>query len=82
MIIYKKEMVEQEVFDKFICDRCKNAVIDDFELQDSYSIHFRGGYASVFGDGDVIECDLCQHCLLELIGDFYRVKGQENDKDT
>ena len=77
MIIYKKETVEQEVFDKFICDRCKNAVIDDFELQESYIIRFRGGYASVFGDEDVIECDLCQHCLLELIGDFYRVNGKE-----
>ena len=77
MIIYKKEMVEQEVFDKFICDRCKKEITDDFELQETYSIGFWGGYASVFGDENEIECDLCQHCLLELIGDFYRANGQE-----
>jgi len=77
MIIYKKELVEQEVFDKFICDRCKKEISDDFDLQETYSIGFWGGYSSVFGDGDEIECDLCQQCLKDLIGDFCRVKGQE-----
>jgi len=82
MIIYKKEMVEQEVFDKLICDRCKKEVQHDFELQESYSVHFWGGYSSVFGDGSEVECDLCQQCLKDLIGDFYRVKGQDKSKKT
>jgi len=70
MIIYKTEMVEQQIFDKFICDRCKKEVSDDIELQEAYSIQFTGGYNSVFGDGDNINCNLCQYCLKELIGDF------------
>lgn len=70
MIIYKKEMVEIEKPDKIICDRCKNEITDDFEIQEIISIKFTGGYLSVFGDGIGVECDLCQDCLKELIGDF------------
>lgn len=73
MIKYKTEMVEQQLFDKFICDKCKKEITTDVELQEAYSIHFTGGYFSVFGDTNEIECDLCQHCLKELIGDFYTV---------
>jgi len=71
MITYKKEMVEEEIFDKFICDRCKKEIFDDdMELQEAYSIRLLGGYASVFGDGCKVDCDLCQHCLKDLIEDF------------
>ena len=70
MIIYKTEWVEEEIPDKFICDRCKKEVVDDMELQETYSISFMGGYASVFGDESEVSCDLCQQCLKELIGDF------------
>ena len=79
MIIYKKEMVEQEVFDKFVCDRCKKEITDDFELQETHSICFYGGYTSIFGDENEIECDLCQQCLMDLIRDFYRVTGGQDE---
>jgi len=65
-------MIEIEVFDEFICDRCKKKVTDDFELQETYSIRFMGGYSSVFGDMAEIQCDLCQNCLKDLIFDCYR----------
>ena len=45
-------------------------ITDDMELQETYSIHFIGGYTSVFGDMVKIRCDLCQQCLKKLIGDF------------
>jgi hypothetical protein len=69
---YKTEKVEHEVRDVFICDRCKKHIQSDdiFELQETYSIGFTGGYNSVFGDGNYVECDLCQDCLKKLIGDF------------
>jgi len=77
MIIYKTEMVETQVFDKFICDRCKKKISDEMELQETYSIKFIGGYNSVFGDENDVACDLCQDCLKKLIGDFCRYNGEE-----
>ena len=70
MITYKTEMVEHRVFDKFICNRCKQKVVGGMELQETHSIRFTGGYSSVFGDGSNVSCDLCQQCLKNLIGDF------------
>ena len=71
-------MVENYEFDKFICDRCKQEVIHETELQETYTINLTGGYSSVFGDMNNISCDLCQQCLKELIGDFCIYNTEEN----
>lgn len=57
------------------CDFCKKSFTeaDDFELQEFLYIRFTGGYASVFGDGSEVECDICQHCLKEIIKEKYRI---------
>ena len=70
MITYKTELVEQQQFDRFICDKCKVEIDNDMELQETHSINFTGGYNSVFGDMNTVRCDLCQHCLKALIGEF------------
>jgi len=75
MIKYKKVMKEQEVYDSVICDKCKtefyyNEQKDELETQEFCYIRFIGGYNSVFGDGNEVKIDLCQHCLKELIGDL------------
>jgi len=74
MITTKKKTVEKKVLDKFICDRCKGVIKADdvMELQETYCIEFHTGYNSVFGDGYVIRCDLCQNCLKDLINEFCR----------
>lgn len=55
------------------CDKChKQYDIDTYEAQEFHHIHFTGGYGSIFGDGVEVECDLCQHCLKEFIGCYYR----------
>lgn len=57
------------------CDRCgKEYDALDFEAQEFHHIKFTGGYASIFGDGTEVECDLCQHCLHRMIGDICRRK--------
>ena len=61
------------VIDQVFCDRCKKAITDDFELQEVHHIEFYGGYSSVFGDGAIVNCDLCQHCLKDLIKDFCKI---------
>ena len=77
MIVYKTEMVEHRLFDKFICDRCLREVTDEMELQEVHSIRFEGGYASIFGDENNVDCDLCQQCLKDLIGDFCVLNAEE-----
>jgi len=75
MIKSKIIKVDQEVLDSVICDRCKKEIdIDDiFEIQEVYHIRFTGGYGSVFGDMGKVACDLCQHCLYDIIKDIYRI---------
>lgn len=62
--------------DAYICDICgKEAKYSSsgFELDGFLNIDFEGGYGSVFGDGNRITCDICQYCLYEIIGDYYKI---------
>lgn len=61
------------------CDRCKKKETDPMELQEWYTIHFIGGYNSIFGDMDEYECDLCQQCLKELVGQHLRFVAEHLD---
>ena len=56
----------------WICDKCKKIydINDYMEIQEFHHINFTGGYGSVFGDMNRVECDICQHCLKEMIGDI------------
>jgi hypothetical protein len=56
----------------FTCDMCEKIYEDEFEMQEFHHIKFTAGYGSVFGDGDTIECDVCQHCLKKMIDGHYR----------
>lgn len=37
-------------------------------------IQFRAGYASDFGDGNVVTSTLCQSCLKELLGPWLTIQ--------
>ena len=77
-----KEVKEETItFSKIIsltCDKCKKVIPKDdiIEWQEAYTIEFRGGFGSVFGDGNEVECDLCQSCLKELIGPYAKVSDE------
>ena len=73
MIKYKTVQRSIKVIDKVFCDKCKKEITDDLEIQEVHSINFVGGYSSIFGDGYEVDIDLCQHCLYELIKDFYAI---------
>lgn len=83
MINKKTVTQEKKITVSITCDVCKKtyntnaleayATEDIFELQEFTHIKSNGGYGSVFGDGDDIECDICQHCLKEKLGDFIRI---------
>lgn len=78
-MVYESKKHESTVVEfipvAIICDRCgKRTERDDvIEWQEYFKIKYQGGYGSVFGDESIIECEICQHCLQELIGSFARV---------
>lgn len=75
MIRYKGVTKTIEEIAGVQCDRCRKEYdAPDFETQEFLHIKFTGGYASIFGDGVEVECDLCQHCLHKMIGEICRLK--------
>lgn len=80
----KREVTEEKEYPvSIICDVCskeysldeKSENYDVFETQEFTHIHFTGGYGSVFGDGRMVELDICQHCLKEKMGGYIREVG-------
>lgn len=59
-----------------VCDRCgrlMNRGDQDGEWEERLAISFRSGYHSIFGDGNLVECDLCQHCVKDMLEKYLRV---------
>lgn len=54
------------------CDKCGRKIDDEMEMQEVFMLRHGGGYSSIFGDCVDVECDICQHCLKEMIGDIAR----------
>jgi len=72
MVEKKYRQVGMTEVTAYICDKCGRRYDDDIEMQEFHLIRFNGGYGSVFGDGTMVECDVCQHCLKAMIGDIAR----------
>lgn len=65
------------VVHQLVCDRCgKEAARNESEFHEMTSIDFKAGYGSIFGDGNRVEIDLCQHCLRDTLGTWLRVKDE------
>ena len=74
----------QEVQQALICDVCKKEFDfkkDIMDIQESVRIRYTGGYGSVFGDGNVIEIDICQNCFKEKLGDYVRTECNDDLND-
>jgi hypothetical protein len=76
MVVIKKvkEVVEQNTVDKVICEVCKTEYTDEAEIQEMQMIRFTAGYGSVFGDGSLCACDICQHCMKKVLGKYIRIE--------
>lgn len=59
-----------------ICDRCRRRLTpaEPGEWQERLSFDQDCGFDSVFGDGNTISLDLCQHCIKELLGQWLHVR--------
>lgn len=55
------------------CDRCRTRHDHVIEMQEYLQIDTRAGYASVFGDQNHVELDLCQKCTKEVLGPWIRI---------
>lgn len=76
--------VKHEVEESITCDACQKTFLtnchksgpwDPFEIQEMLRWKTRGGYGSVFGDGEEISLDLCQHCVKKYLGEFIQNHG-------
>lgn len=67
--------VRPESYTKQIrCDRCgRLAELGEVEFHKFACIDLLAGYGSIFGDGNTVQIDLCQHCLKETLGPWLRV---------
>lgn len=69
----RTKTIQEEIV---VCDRCHREMYPDskdIEHQERTAIRFRAGYGSVFGDGNLVEADICQHCLQEVFGKYLRI---------
>ena len=55
------------------CDCCKKDFFDVLDTQEFLHIDAIGGYNSVIGDETHYQCDLCSHCLKQLLGKYLRI---------
>jgi hypothetical protein len=68
-------MESVSVVDQIKCDRCgKVTARDELDFHAMNSIGFSAGYASIFGDGNRVDIDLCEHCLKDTLGEWLRVR--------
>lgn len=78
-MIYKKEVEEKITkleIEKVVCDCC-GIEIDHKKVENGeyFQFYYEGGYWSEYpGDLEAIECEICESCLMELVGNFVRVK--------
>lgn len=77
--ILKKQFVVSSI----TCDVCGkvfdlNTTDGILETQEFLFIDFVGGYSSVFGDFNHIECDICQHCLKKFLDSGINYRCSEN----
>jgi len=80
MLEYSTKKVEKEerILTKVICDICKKEYNtdndeDQMQIQEFHHVRFMGGYGSIFGDGVVMESNICQYCLGKTLGNYMRV---------
>ncbi len=78
MINYKFKNVKTQIESEIICDVCQKKYSLEVNshpehqlyAQEFVNIYHTGGYASIFGDGSEIKCDICQDCFKIILETF------------
>lgn len=69
---YKVELREVPQVISITCDVCKKDYDNTFDTQEFLTYTNSCGYGSVFGDGTLIELDMCQHCQKSMLDQYFR----------
>lgn len=70
--VTENQMVTVET--DIVCDACGlECDTDSIEAGEYLKIGFTGGFASVFGDGNAVNADICQSCLKKHLGQFLKI---------
>lgn len=69
----KIERTDYEI-ESITCDKCGFKMTDNLDTQEAVCFKIRGGFNAAFGDGIVLEYDLCSKCHYEMVKDFCRLK--------
>jgi hypothetical protein len=74
MLEYREKTVRE--VSACTCDRCGRRMTPedgDGEWYEKVALGWQSGFDSIFGDGNTISIDLCQHCVKETLGSWLRV---------
>lgn len=75
----RPELFTQQI----LCDRCGMlAHKGEVEFSEMICIHMKAGYGSIFGDGNDVQVDLCQHCLKLTLGQWLRVSAAPQEGES
>jgi len=66
------------------CDRCQRPLTptEPGEWEERLSLDHSCGFDSIFGDGNLVCLDLCQHCVRELLGEWLRIESPEDSREA
>ena len=75
----KVQLVSKYVEDGFICSVCKTKYDSDNFFEGQEALHWTQscGYGSIFGDGNILNLDMCQTCVSRILGVYLEVKEPE-----
>ncbi len=74
---HKNKKIEVDDLCGITCDVCKTKYEDPVGMGAFFHLQKTFGYGSIFGDGNKIECDVCELCLKEVLGQYLRINEQE-----
>lgn len=73
----RKTVIENQVVTvetDIVCDACGlECDTDSIEAGEYLKIGFKGGFGSIFGDGNSVCGDICQFCLKQHLGQFLKI---------
>lgn len=72
-LIINNECPGDPMIARVVCDRCKAEVRDSIELGEVLHVRLHAGFGSGWGDGNIVECDLCDACGHALLSAFATV---------
>lgn len=73
MLTYRPKQIQE--LDTVTCDRCGLHADAEYPTGSDFLLfNMTCGYGSPFGDGTVIETDLCPDCIKATLGQWLRVR--------